>query len=262
MPVESLGYRTDLFLIRELGEIEQRDGYVVARTPDNPTFYWGNFLLYAGPPSADSVRQWSSDFAREFPQARHVALGWNSSNRGETQAFIDDGFALQELVVLQATRVRSPAASNEACVVRPLETPEEWRDARELGVRIRGDDFPDEEAYRIFRAGRTQGFRRLQELGAGFYYGAFVGDVLAGTLGIFEAGNAARYQQVEVDETFRRRGICKMMMSQAAAHFATTRSVHRFVIVTEVDNHHNTRALYESMGFADPELQWGVCKRA
>ena len=46
MDVESLGYRTDLALLRLGGStIEDRGDHLVVRSPYNPTFYWGNFLL-------------------------------------------------------------------------------------------------------------------------------------------------------------------------------------------------------------------------
>ena len=36
--------------------IEQRAGYQVVRTPTNPTFYWGNFLVLGGPPAPGRSR--------------------------------------------------------------------------------------------------------------------------------------------------------------------------------------------------------------
>jgi hypothetical protein len=50
MQVTSLGFQTDLALrVLEGAEITDRGDYLVVRTPDNPTFYWGNFLLLARP---------------------------------------------------------------------------------------------------------------------------------------------------------------------------------------------------------------------
>src|SRR5215471_9797205 len=76
MAVVSLGYRTDLMLLGLQGSvIEQRTGYQVIRTPANPTFYWGNFLLLDRPPAPGTVSSWMSTFARQFPGAGHVAIG-------------------------------------------------------------------------------------------------------------------------------------------------------------------------------------------
>ena len=76
MAVVSLGYLTDLTAARAAGQRdEQRPGYQVIRTPANPTFHWGNFLLFDRPPATGTVSSWMSTFAREFPGAEHVAIG-------------------------------------------------------------------------------------------------------------------------------------------------------------------------------------------
>ena len=50
MEIKSLGYRTDLLLLELSGSVFHDAGeYVVVRTPDNPGFWWGNFLLYRTP---------------------------------------------------------------------------------------------------------------------------------------------------------------------------------------------------------------------
>jgi hypothetical protein len=53
--------------------VDERDGYLVVRTPENPSFYWGNFLLLREPPQA--VEPWLTRFEVEFPEARHRAFG-------------------------------------------------------------------------------------------------------------------------------------------------------------------------------------------
>ena len=50
MEIASLGFRTDLMVL-ELGgsEIEHHERHVVVRTSANPTYFWGNFVLFATP---------------------------------------------------------------------------------------------------------------------------------------------------------------------------------------------------------------------
>src|SRR5262245_33455016 len=78
MDVISLGFQTDLALL-ELGgtQMADRGDHLVVRTPDNPTFWWGNFLLLAGPPPQADAQTWIDRFHAEFPDARHVALGFD-----------------------------------------------------------------------------------------------------------------------------------------------------------------------------------------
>ena len=76
MQITSLGFRTDLALLRAGGStVEDRGDHLVVRSPHNPTFWWGNFVLLDAPAPAGRVDHWLEIFAREFPDAAHVAIG-------------------------------------------------------------------------------------------------------------------------------------------------------------------------------------------
>ena len=76
MDVRSLAWRTDLALLQHSGSIvEDRGDHLVVRTPLNPVFYWGNFLLLATPPTAETWTHWLARFESEFPEARHRTFG-------------------------------------------------------------------------------------------------------------------------------------------------------------------------------------------
>jgi len=82
MNVRSLGYRTDLIFPSFEGEILDRGDYLVVRTPLNPVFYWGNFLLFSEPPGEGDFDQWRRLFQREIggpPQFKHLAFGWDGT---------------------------------------------------------------------------------------------------------------------------------------------------------------------------------------
>ena len=66
MEVRSLAYRTDLIFPTFDGEIFDRGNYLVIRTPSNPTFYWGNFLLFDQPPSKGDYSRWQEKFVEEI----------------------------------------------------------------------------------------------------------------------------------------------------------------------------------------------------
>ena len=74
MDIKGLGWRTDLALLEISGSVlDDRGDHVVVRTPDNPTFWWGNFLMLAGPPAdAADARRWIGAFEAEFPAAPHA----------------------------------------------------------------------------------------------------------------------------------------------------------------------------------------------
>src|SRR5438128_354895 len=62
--------------------VSDRGDYFVIETPQNPGFYWGNFLLLAEPPAPGSAEHWLDLFTRELPAAEHVALGIVTDGRG------------------------------------------------------------------------------------------------------------------------------------------------------------------------------------
>src|SRR5215469_14471062 len=67
--VRSLGYRTDLMIrVLEGSQVEDHGDYLVIRSPRNPTYWWGNFLLLAAP-KPGQARRWLAAFRSEFPAA-------------------------------------------------------------------------------------------------------------------------------------------------------------------------------------------------
>ena len=73
MQVRSLGFATDLAVLRAGGSIVvEADDHLVVRTPSNPSYWWGNFVLVADP---ELAARGVDVFHREFPGARHLAIG-------------------------------------------------------------------------------------------------------------------------------------------------------------------------------------------
>jgi hypothetical protein len=61
MDVHSLGFRTDLALLTASGSVvEDRGTHLVVRSPDNPSYFWGNFLLLAAAPVPGGERRLSA----------------------------------------------------------------------------------------------------------------------------------------------------------------------------------------------------------
>jgi len=109
--LRSLGYRTDLIFPSFEGEILDRGDYLVIRTPSNPTFYWGNFLLFSEPPGEGDFDQWRRLFQQEIggpPQFKHLAFGWDGTHgeAGLVEPFRKAGFNIECSVVLTAPAPR------------------------------------------------------------------------------------------------------------------------------------------------------------
>ena len=132
--------------------IERRDGYLVARSPGNPTFYWGNFLLFDREPAPGDAPRWEALFDEEFgdePRVRHRAFGWDRTD-GEPgavhQEFGPRGYSIEQMAGLVAERlVPHPRASADV-LVRPLDPAadeELWDAVVELQVETR-EEWHDE----------------------------------------------------------------------------------------------------------------------
>ena len=89
--VVSLGFRTDLMLRRMAGSIiVEHAAHLVVRTPANPRFWWGNFVLFDGPPGQDDGRRWLAVFAEAFSRVgtRRLRSGPHRRRRGLASAVI------------------------------------------------------------------------------------------------------------------------------------------------------------------------------
>lgn len=262
MQVRSLGYRTDLIFPRFDGEIIDRGNYLVIRTPSNPTFYWGNFLLFSQPPKEGDLRRWRDLFATEIgvpPAFEHQTFGWDSpeGEEGAIEPFLQAGFRADRSVVLAATEPKPPARRAVRVHVRRLTADRDWQQAINLQVICR-ESGSDEADYRIFRQRSMERYRRMDEAGLGNWYGAFSDHRLVADLGIFRDGDLGRYQSVETHPDFRRQGIAATLIYGAGQHALAANHLKRLVMVAETES--APARLYESLGFKPTEKMVGVLK--
>jgi ribosomal protein S18 acetylase RimI-like enzyme len=262
MDVKSLGYRTDLIFPAFDGEILDRGAYLVIRTPSNPAFYWGNFLLFENPPAEGDFGRWRDLFAREIgvpPATKHMAFGWDTvgGERGFAAPFLADGFSLDQSTVLTAGRLVPPAHPAPDLVVRPLRSDGDWAQAVENQVITREPEHAEGD-YRIFRGRAMARYRRMAAQGLGEWFGGFLGGKLAADLGIFHSGRVGRYQSVQTLPDFRRRGCAGTLVYEASTHAMDRYALDTLVIVAGTDS--AAGRLYRSLGFEVTEHQVGLQK--
>lgn len=154
MELRSLGYRTALMFVRFDGSVIDRGDYIVARSPKNPGFYWGNFLLFGAPPTAADIERWPAIFAREFADAndiRHLAFGWDArgSERGAASDFAAAGFIVDEDPVFTMEKPPPPPPSPPV-EIRSLTNQADWARMRALNIAADPDDGAD-NAYGLFK---------------------------------------------------------------------------------------------------------------
>lgn len=257
MNVQSLGHRTDLIFPQFDGEIIDRGDYLVILTPSNPTYHWGNYLLFSRPPGQNDLHTWKKIFDEEIgarQKAEHYAFGWDTvaGEQGEVQPFLDDGFSLTETVVLTTAQVQPPPKTNRDVSIRPIATDDEWEQAVQNQIACRLPEY-GLAGYEVFKRAQMAHYRRMTRAGLGAWFGAFLGERLVADLGVFTSGDLGRFQQVGTHPDFRRRGICGTLVYQASRVAFEQMAVNMLVMAAD-ENYHAAR-IYESVGFRPREHQ-------
>jgi ribosomal protein S18 acetylase RimI-like enzyme len=244
--VTSLGFRTDLALLQLDGsEVTDHGSHISVRTPSNPTYYWGNFLLVDVPPKHDEVETWHETFRREFPEAKHAALGIDRPHRGSLAPLRAAGWRVDVLSVMSATGVRRPKHPTTA-QIRTLAGDDDWAQQVELSLAGESDAHIDRE----FSSRKDASYRRMVEAGHGHWWGAFVDGVLAASLGIIHAGEGlARFQHVKTHPDYRRQGMAASLVHAAATDPFIRVRARRLVMVA--DPGYDAIRIYRSLGFTD-----------
>jgi ribosomal protein S18 acetylase RimI-like enzyme len=258
LEIASLGFRTDLMVLALGGsEIEHGEGHVVVRTPANPTFWWGNFVLFAEPVESRDVAGRLALLAEAFPGAEHVAGGIDSVDGtiGAEAELVGEGFELSRDTVLATTSLRPPSRGVDA-ELRPLVGDEDWGQALELRIVC----LPEDEHYtEPFVRAHLAGSRALCERGLATWFGAFERGTLRAALGIVADGDGlARFQMVETHPESRRRGLASSLVHRAGSA-ALEAGAETLVIVADPTYH--AIDLYRSVGFADRETKVELTRR-
>lgn len=262
--LRSLMVATDIDVLPETAVVEEREGYVVVRTPSNPTYYWGNFLVYREPPVAGDRARWEADFEREIavkqPGSVHRTFTWDRPDEVEGAAraeFAAAGYELDRDSALTAApdELRAHARASrdvEVCALDPRDGADEdaWQQVLELQLAAREPGHAEAD-HRDFLAARMRDRRVRFVAGEGAWYGAWLDGELTASLGIVVTNGRARFQAVDTAQPFRRRGIASRLIVDAARDAVHRFGAERFVIVADADYH--ALGLYESLGFVRRE---------
>jgi ribosomal protein S18 acetylase RimI-like enzyme len=241
--------------------VEERADYVVVRTPASPTFWWGNFLLMPAPPALDDAERWESWFVAEFSDLSHRAFGIDASDgkTGDPATLAALGANTQVNAVMSATALREPAAPN--LELRTLNDAD-WSQLAALRSAVYPtSETADGDAEAAFVAGQVAANRGLVARSHAAWLGAFDDGLLVASLGIIDVGSGvARYQSVETHPNYRRRGLARRLLYDAAVLAGERFDAGELVIVADPEDH--AFRLYESLGFATVELQVELSRTA
>jgi GNAT superfamily N-acetyltransferase len=253
MDIRSLGFRTDLRLLEMTGSvIEERGTHLVVRTPANPAYFWGNFLLLRQLPVPGGEREVIGAFHTEFPLAEHVAIGIDGTEDLTEQLtpFAEAGLEVDCGVVLTAGQLVEPRPVPDDVVVRALDGEDDWEQRARLSHHLWPST--DEATFMTYAHRKNDQERGLVGRGLGRRYGAFVGDELVSTAGVFVThAGIARYQSVETHPDHRRKGLAAAVVHAAGEHALATYGIEVLVIAADADG--DAIRIYRRLGFADAE---------
>jgi ribosomal protein S18 acetylase RimI-like enzyme len=267
----SLVWATGLDVLPFNRVVERRSGFVVVRSPSNPTHYWGNYLLFDREPVAGDARRWEALFDEAFgddPRVSHRTFAWDRTDGAVGAAreeFVGRGYDLEESVGLRADphQLVPHPRENRDVIIQALNAAAGadealWDAVVELQVAGR-EDGHEEQAYRSFARARLEDQRALFRAGRGAWYVAIelsTGEV-AGSCGVVVTAGRGRFQAVDTALAHRRRGISSRLVVEAARRASEDYGAKQFVIVADAEYH--ALGLYESLGFDRSEHVFGVC---
>jgi len=254
--VTSLGYRTDLALLRLGGtEVEDHGDHLVVRSPHNPTHWWGNFLLLYGVPPQQQSELWVDRFHARFPEADHIAIGFDGTagTVEDLAGFTAAGLTAEAQTVMTATSVHEPPRPNREATYRQLASDEDWAASVELRVECNEKGL-DAAAYREHVERKAATNRALVEAGHGGWFGAFVDGRLVAQMGLYAASpGLARFQSVETHPDFRDRGLAGTLVHHVSRYGFDELDAHTLVMVADPD--YLAIRVYRAVGFTDTERQ-------
>ena len=265
----SAGWRTDLIFARFDGELTERPDCLVVRTPSNPSYWWGNFLLFDHPPRPGDASVWRARFDAEIAsreaESRHVTFGVDAREAfALPDDFVQQGFTLYQSNVLTMRRgqLLPPRALPPGFRIAALQWPSHTAEAVELQVLCDAGEHQPVEGYRLFRQRQMQRYEAMVRAGMGDWFGVFAetaaGERLVADCGLFHAG-IGRFQHVETHPEFRRRGLCSALIHAVCRHGFEALGLDTLVIVA--DPLDVAIGLYESVGFERGVASWHIERR-
>jgi ribosomal protein S18 acetylase RimI-like enzyme len=269
--VRSRVVQTDLFITAFDGEVIDRGRYVVLRTPSNPGYWWGNFLVYPEPPDERAALRgvpgsWLDDHARELPSATATLLAWDRPDgaSGVVEPFVEQGFEIDRSTILTASSdwLVRPPRWNGAVAVEKVESDDTWAGAaRVLTAALEARRSGTVEDLRAFVDRQVARYRAMQSAGIGQWYGAHVDGELAATLGLVRVAGSelGRFQLVGTDPRFARRGVCSTLVHEVARRALEEDGFTTLVMAADAEYH--AAKVYESVGFRPTETLVALMKK-
>ena len=264
MKINSLARRTDLIFARFGGTVTDKGSYTLVQTPTNPSYHWGNYMIFDAAPKIGDFFKWTQLFKKEFnyyKNINHMTFTWEGTPlvSGDYQEFMANKFSFDEAIVLTAGNVARPAKYNDKISVKKIITDKDWNDAL-ISQTLSTDPKFASAGFNSFKKKQMDNYRAMSEKGMGNWFGAYINEQIVGDLGLFFEKELGRYQNVGTHPSFRRQGICQTLVYESAQIAFMEYGVSQLVM--EADANYHAAKIYESVGFKPTErnysLSWWV----
>lgn len=258
------GWASDVAILRAGGaSVADLGDHLVIRSPHEPGFYWGNFVLVTDPSARDDAVRWIARFDEHFPDAEHVAIGL--PGRPDKRPWSDQGLEVETELVLTSERPPNLGPTPSGYEVRALVEAADWAAACAMDLAENGPDGAEPAgAYAEFTRQRAETRRGLVAAEVAAFFGAFRDGELVSQLGIVMCGSLpeesltdgrllARYQHVGTAPDHRNRGLAGHLLGVAGA-WAADQGAQLWEIHVDPDT--PAHRLYTHLGFVAHGTLW------
>lgn len=258
-------WTTDVEVLRLGGSaIEDHGDHLVVRSPHNPGFHWGNFVLVTDPHAVDDADRWIAAFDAEFPDADHLAIGLPAEPKSGPWAAREA--QVESELVLSTPDPPMRQAAPFGYAVGAFRTDEDWARAVQLDLDEPSPTGRTRDAsFRTYLERLAATRAAMVQRGVAAFFGATeqatgalvarLGIVLCGALD--ESAQVARFQHVGTRPEHRGRGLAGHLLA-VAAEWAGVHGADRWEI--HVDAGTPAHRLYSSLGFAPHGTLWQVTR--
>ncbi len=255
--VKNVGYQTDLMVLGADANFSSHGGALVIRCPANPSYFWGNLLLFPRAPAADAVKASIASFHAAMAGAglKHVTIGWDdpAGDAPAIAAFEALGFTAERGTVL--TTAEAVVGRGHDFEIRAPESDADWEAL--LVMQLDSSEQPYPRAFReTYQRARNVLLRQAIKAGRAVWRCVWVDGQPVGSMGLYAGAGLGRFQEVQTHPDFRRRGICSALLV-ATAQAGRELGAERLVIVS--DSGSVAEQIYRQHGFEIVSPTHGVC---
>lgn len=240
-------------------EIQLDDAYVIS-DPENPEFYWGNYV-HLDAPEKWTIDQLENLYQEQLPHIRkrflfsyNDDLELSHSSKGLRSKFESAGYNFEASVCLVAEADDMPVEKISNLTVKVLENDDDWQQAIENQFLCR-EIFDGKSEYIVSRMNAS---RKAAENGHGQWMGVFDKEKLVCDLGIYWTNGFCRFQAVGTHPDYRGKGIARYLVIEAVKNVAERRPDSVFIIMTGLGD--RPQKIYEKCGFYPVSTHVGFMK--